>query len=237
MRRRSGVLVAVAAFVVVLVGVAFGVRSGVDRRPAPMAPPFVASPDDQVPPTTPGVEQARALLQLLPRAEARVGQEPFREEAFGRPWADPDRNGCDSRQDAFKAWLGSSTATASCKVSGIAWDPYTGRSLAIPDEAVLDLVVSLRQAWRSGADRWSADKRIAFANDPGNLVPTTEASVVGKAGDGADGWMPPQASYWCEYARSYVGTKSAYSLTVTRDEAQALETALSTCGPSTISTA
>lgn len=229
----AGLVVAAAAFA------GAQPRSAGPHAPeaAPVTATFVSSPDDKMPPGTPTEAAARELLRLLPRAEARLGQEPYEQARFGTSWADPDKNGCDGRQDALTRWMGHDPTKAPCMASGDISDPYTGRTLNVPEDIHLDHVVPLREAWRAGADRWSTDKRLAFANDPGNLIPTSGSANLSKADKPADQWLPPSQTYWCEYARVYVFTKSAYSLTVTRPEAHALGVALDTCAVSAMTTA
>lgn len=206
----------------------------VEISASPLSPSFVSSPDDHVPPGTPGAQEARELLRTLPRAEPRLDQKPYQRELFGPDWADPDKNGCNGREDALGGWAGIDRARGACASSGSFRDPYTGRWLTVPMGIDVDHVVPLKEAWRAGADRWSAGKRLAFANDPGHLIPVSIAANRSKGDKTPDRWMPTDPTYWCEYARVYIAAKSAYSLTVTAPEAHALGVGLDTCAPSAV---
>lgn len=60
--------------------------------------------------------------------------------------------------------------------SGTLHDPFTGEVLAFErgpqsSEAVqIDHLVALYDAWRTGAQEWTAEVRTLFANDPANLL-------------------------------------------------------------------
>lgn len=193
--------------------------------------------DDPVPPGTPSPEAAWELLEQLPRAELDPDLPPYVRGEFGSPWSDTDRNGCNNRQDALALWLKAAIAHGACSVHGSISDPYTGRELAVPGEIDLDHVVPLKEAWRSGASRWSPELRVAFATDLRHLIPTSATANRSKADKPPHRWMPPARTYWCEYAAVYIGAKAHtdYRLSVTDAEAEVLATALGTCAARTIS--
>jgi hypothetical protein len=63
----------------------------------------------------------------------------------------------------------------SCVVmSGLLHDAYTGKTItfrkAQASDVQIDHVVPLGLAWQLGAAQWSQGKRVAFANDPANLL-------------------------------------------------------------------
>ena len=102
-----------------------------------------------------------------------------------------------------------------------------GRSLrALID---IDHIVSLGNAWATGAFAWPIEKRAAFANDPLNLLPT-DAGANRQKGDGdAATWLPANNSYRCEYVSRQVAVKAKYDLWVTAPEKTAMERVLATC--------
>jgi len=95
----------------------------------------------------------------------------------------------------------------------------------------MDHVVAVAAAWRTGAIRWDAARRLRFANDPLNLVAVT-ASVNRQKGDGdAATWLPPRKSYRCTYLARQIAVKARYGLWVTSAERAAMRRVLATCSP------
>lgn len=92
-------------------------------------------------------------------------------------WSDPDRNGCDARNDTLKRDLIAviyKSGTRDCKViGGQLTDPFSGKIIIFsPSKVVIDIdhVVSLSNAWQTGAAYFDKPTRLAFANDPLNLL-------------------------------------------------------------------
>ncbi|MEU7135020.1 HNH endonuclease family protein [Streptomyces sp. NPDC046261] len=120
-----------------------------------------------------------------------------------------------------------------CRVVGGEWRSeyeYKGRTMADPLRLDVDHLVPLRNAWGSGANRWSFQKRREFAND---LLATPELIVVStwtnraKGDKGPERWMPKGSE--CTYARAWVAVKDYYRLSVTEAERAALYKALDHC--------
>ena len=126
-------------------------------------------------------------------ARLRVGREAPRtvppRGAFGPLWADVDRNRCDTRDDILRRDLIQVTLEpgSRCVVtSGTLLDPYTGRQISFvrrtPAQRVqIDHVVALGDAWRSGASRWTARRRLHYANDPFVLLAVDGAQLAAKS--------------------------------------------------------
>ncbi|MFF3411023.1 hypothetical protein ACFYW8_33405 [Streptomyces sp. NPDC002742] len=84
-------------------------------------------------------------------------------------------------------------------------------------------MVLLAEAWRSGADTWTADQRKAFGNnlkDPQLLI----ASESSKSDSGPADWKPANHAFWCTYAKDYTHIKSVWKLTTTDAEKTAAST-------------
>lgn len=186
----------------------------------------------RTPPGVPAVDRARSTLQALKRDSA-TNTPLFLSEAFGGTWSDVDANGCGTRDDVLATWMGRIHVAGRCTSVGSLVDPYTGASLKAPDDVVLDHAVSLDDAWRSGASKWTPLRRNQFYNDVRNLVPTSANTARVKArlkgASFATVWLPPRADYHCAYASIYVGIKGYYSLTITEPTAAKLALALDTC--------
>ncbi len=180
---------------------------------------------------------ALAQLASLEVAPALPG-EAYDRTAFGTPWTDVDGNGCDTRNDVLARDLVSARGEGSSCVllAGTLHDPYSGEALvfergATSSSAVqVDHVVALSDAWRSGASRWPRARRVAFANDPLNLLAVDGALNEEKSGSDAAGWLPPEPGYRCPYVARQVAVKTRYGLQVTATERSAMVAALQRCG-------
>lgn len=153
-------------------------------------------------------------------------------------WSDPDRNGCDSRNDVLKRDLKIvvfKSGTGNCKViSGQLLDPFSGRLLHFDlnlatSNIDIDHVVSLSNAWQTGAAYFDKETRQMFANDPLNLL-AVDARLNRQKGDGdAATWLPPSKSFRCEYVARQVTVKYKYELWITPPEKLAMIKILDKC--------
>ena len=151
-------------------------------------------------------------------------------------WSDPDRNGCDARNDTLKRDLTNITykvGTRDCKViAGQLLDPFSGKliSFSANGKAIdIDHVVSLSNAWQTGAAYFDKNKRNQIANDPLNLL-AVDAKLNRKKGDGdAATWLPPNKTFRCEYVGLQISVKAKYALWVTAAEKTAMEKVLQAC--------
>ena len=151
-------------------------------------------------------------------------------------WSDPDRNGCDARNDILKRDLTDITykeGTRDCKViAGQLLDPFSGKVIIFsPTKVVIDIdhVVALSNAWQTGAAYFDKSVRMQIANDPLNLL-AVDSKLNRQKGDGdAATWLPPNKSFRCEYVARQVAVKAKYKLWVTEPEKVAITKILSNC--------
>ena len=151
-------------------------------------------------------------------------------------WSDPDRNGCDARNDTLKRDLTEviyKAGTRDCKViSGLLLDPYSGKVITFSStKSTIDIdhVVALSNAWQTGAAYFDKTKRQQIANDPLNLL-AVNFSLNRQKGDGdAATWLPPLKSYRCEYVARQIAVKAKYLLWVTAAEKDAKIKILEKC--------
>ena len=151
-------------------------------------------------------------------------------------WSDPDRNGCDARNDTLKRDLTNITykvGTRDCKViAGQLLDPFSGKVITFSTTKVvidIDHVVALSNAWQTGAAYFDKNKRSQIANDPLNLL-AVDSKLNRQKGDGdAATWLPPSKEFRCEYVARQVAVKAKYGLWVTKPEKVAIDKILSTC--------
>lgn len=183
------------------------------------------------------VDRARTELAAL-EVKGRAPRTGYSRDEFGPAWSDVDRNGCDTRNDVLARDLTGITyteGTDGCVVlTGTLQDPYSDTEIAFERgensaDVQIDHVVALSDAWQKGAQQWSAQQRLEFANDPANLW-AVSGPVNQSKGDGdAATWLPPSRGFRCAYAAQQVRVKAAYGLWVTEAEHEALGRQLDTC--------
>jgi hypothetical protein len=151
-------------------------------------------------------------------------------------WSDPDRNGCDARNDTLKrdlTQISFKSGTRGCKVlTGQLLDPFSGKVITFSSTKSnidIDHVVALSNAWQTGAAYFDKTKRQQIANDPLNLL-AVDFSLNRQKGDGdAATWLPPLKSYRCDYVARQIAVKAKYGLWVTQPEKGAIIKLLEKC--------
>ena len=181
-------------------------------------------------------ENALTALNKLP-VKGRAPKTGYSREQFPH-WKDPDKNGCDSRNDILKRDLTKvvfKEGTNNCKViSGTLLDPYSNKLITFDldkSSSTIDIdhVVALSNAWQTGAFQLTLDQRTNFANDPLNLL-AVDFKLNRQKGDGdAATWLPPFKSYRCTYVARQVSVKAKYKLWVTAPEKTAIANLLKSC--------
>ncbi|MEV4222618.1 MULTISPECIES: HNH endonuclease family protein [unclassified Nonomuraea] len=208
------------------------------------APPATAtSPLGNVSGTRPGLAPitsaedraaARRVIERV-RVAARGSSSGYRRTRYGGNWADTAsgvpyaRNGCRTRDDLL-ARDGHNIryrAGSDCEVVAMDLvDPYTGQridwSKRDADEVQVDHVVPLAYGWRMGARRWPMGKRVAFAQDPLNLLPVKGSANEAKDASGPASWLPPRRQVRCAYVTRFAQVAVKYDLPVTRADKAAM---------------
>ena len=179
---------------------------------------------------------AFALLAILPVKGPAPMTGYVRAAMFGAAWLDEDRNGCDTRNDMLSRDLTAIVKSGSCRVlSGRLVSPYTGRVIDFvrgnrTSTAVqIDHVVSLGDAWRTGAQQLTGAQRMALANDPINLFAVDARSNAQKSDGDTATWLPASKPFRCTYVSHQVSVKATYGLWVTQAEHDAMARVLSDC--------
>ena len=257
----------------VLVVVAIALVSGVGYLSAERGPTSQDSSADggtavppAVPPAVPASAlsstEALALLATLPEAVytddgSYAGN---REELFGDAWAfDFDQNGCDTRNDILTRDLTSADIDpGTCRVfSGILTDPYTGETIDFERgqdtsaEVQIDHLLPLKAVYATGGEAWPAEKRVALANDPVNLLAVKGSENSSKSDSLPSDWLPgfypdvsdrhdlgqrvawddlpEDTSLQCWYVDKLVPVFVAYDLGLTPEDRAAMTAVLTTC--------
>ncbi|EYR63961.1 hypothetical protein N866_16960, partial [Actinotalea ferrariae CF5-4] len=180
---------------------------------------------------------ARSALDALP-VRGRAPRTGYDRAEFGDGWVDVDADGCDTRNDVLARDLTEVTtdpATGGCVVlAGRLLDPFSDEVIAFrrgehSAEVQVDHVVALADAWQKGAQQWSVEQRVAFANDPANLLAVDGDLNQAKGASDAATWLPPHRGFRCRYVLTQTTVKAAYGLWVTAAEREAIARELDRC--------
>ena len=80
--------------------------------------------------------------------------------------------------------------------TGVLNDPYTGETIAFQrgqgtsNAVQIDHVVAVGEAYESGADYWTKEQRVAYANDPYVLLAVKGSANASKSDKDAAHWLP-----------------------------------------------
>ena len=114
------------------------------------------------PPGIPSTATAISQLDALP-VETEGSMTGYDRDEFTH-WI--TRDGCDTRETVLARDGDDVEAGSDCRpTSGDWYSEYDGASFTDGSDLDIDHVVPLAEAWRSGADSWSAQEREDFAND------------------------------------------------------------------------
>lgn len=197
-----------------------------------------SSPVDVVDTTATSGDDAAAALNAL-QVKGRAPKTDYSRDQFGKAWADTDHNGCDTRNDVLNRDFTNIThkaGTHDCKVTtGDLTDPYTAKEIHFKSgkktsQAVqIDHVVSLSDAWQTGAQQLSKETRTELANDPLNLLAVDGPTNSKKSDGDAATWLPSNKGFRCDYVARQIAVKSTYHLWVTEAEKSAMSGVLDSC--------
>lgn len=171
------------------------------------------------------VHLVRAINDLPVAAETRSG---YQRTKF-RLWVDANHDCQDTRDEVLAAE--SLVRVHGCDIQRGKWRSYydgvvTRRSTTFD----IDHLVPLAEAWASGARRWTAATRQAYANDLGDsrtLVAVSASSNRSKGDRDPAQWMPRLGK--CTYVKQWVAVKIRWSLKENPAEKRALRSQASRC--------
>jgi hypothetical protein len=186
-------------------------------------------PGGSAPAAGPGPAAASAQLDAL----AVAGQKAMTGYSRDRfpHWRIVEK-GCDTRDEVLKRDGTGVQSSKDCKITSGTWvSAYDGKTFTDPQQLDIDHMVPLANAWRSGADSWTDDKRSDFANDMTRpqLIAVSLTTNRSKGDQDPSTWKPPSQSFWCEYAQRWIVVKTYWKLTITDREKAALREMLGTC--------
>jgi len=104
------------------------------------------------------------------------------------------------------------TNPRNCVVRTGEWlDEYTGKTFNVAVQVDIDHVIPLMYAHTHGGDRWPAQKKLQFANDPLNLMLVEKREIKKKNERGPDRYLP-RKEFQCEYAGMWDAIAKNYDL-------------------------
>ena len=184
-----------------------------------------------------GPDWATDLLSLLAVID-NPAPVPYDRDDWGSGWSDEDGDCLSTRHEVLMHEAAESVFLRDdgCLVTGGTWlAEFTGTVVSDPRDLDIDHFVPLANAHRSGAWEWSAETKRSYYNDltdPRHLIAVTSSANRSKGSRGPDEWKPPDETYWCTYADTWVDIKVRWELSVTSDELDALQLMLLACdGP------
>ncbi len=201
------------------------------------------TPDTIEPPTDIDeviVGQSLDALDLLATLPVEPEFEGGYDRGLFRHWVDADGDGCDSRQEVLMdESLTPVTLGAGCRVESGTWfSAFDGDTLTNPASVDINHTVPLKEAWQSGADRWSPLRREEFAND---LQDDRTLGAVSSGANRQQGerdpavWLPNDRAAACQFVIDWVAIKATWGLSVDQMERDAIEATLLAC-PARIAT-
>lgn len=242
-RRITGILLIAVAVVVMVFQSQSAHVPNTSRSPQPTTPAEAkqTSVAATASASTASPQLAIDTLNTLP-IKGRAPKTGYSRALFGDGWL--LTGGCDTRNIILHRDLVEVTVNSSCKVTtGVLADPYTGTTISFTrgadtsDLVQIDHVVALSNAWQTGAQQLTLEQRIAFANDPLELLAVDGAANQAKGDGDAATWLPANKAFRCQYVARQIAVKAKYSLWVTEAEKSAMRRVLADCSEQALPTA
>lgn len=113
-----------------------------------------------------------------------------------------------------------------CSVASGKWnDPYTGQAFKSSEDIQIDHFIPLKNAYMSGAYKWSFRARCLYANFLGSdyhLLSVNGSQNMSKGDRAPDRYIPPNSEYTCTYIKNWLSIKFLWGLKMTAPEAEAI---------------
>ncbi|MEX5236103.1 excalibur calcium-binding domain-containing protein [Kocuria arenosa] len=202
---------------------------------APAEPPSATATAEETVAPAASSEALSALNEL--KVAARGTMSDYDREGLFGGWIDADGDCEDTRQEILNRDLDDVVSADGCTVdSGVLDpDPYTDTTInfvrgpATSSDVQIDHVVSLGNAWITGARNLTQQERVELSNDPLNLLAVDGPTNQAKSDKPADEWLPPNVGFRCEFVALQIAVKAKYELWVTAPEKTAMTEVLADC--------
>lgn len=160
--------------------------------------------------------------------------EPYNRKKHFGSWKDLDGDGMNSRHNVlFDSSIAENTEVtlkSGKKFVGEGlWIDYLGDNVLYHSRnATIDHLISLKEAWLSGACHWNAEKRQLFFNSPikGQLVVTSSAINQSKSSYDVSKWLPHNPNQTEDFLYNWIAIKKHWELSVDPEEWKTLESFL-----------
>ncbi len=163
-------------------------------------------------PADAATQNAQTLLTSLPVSPEHAGGY---ERSMFKHWI--RQNGCTTRQDVLIRDAIGGRLNGCTMVDARWYSAYDGVTTTNARTFDIDHEVPLKEAWDSGAWRWTPDRRTAYANDLGyvnSLIAVSASSNRSKSDQDPAEWMPPNTADTCRYVKAWIGVKYRWRLAV-----------------------
>lgn len=222
--RRRRVITMIMSLLVL--GVILIINRPFDQPPAPKTTTQSNSVNSA---TSPAIDALKTLV-----VKGRAPKTDYTREQFGAGWN--TIQGCDTRNIILNRDLTDVQVDKNCNViKGTLSDPYTGKIIAFvrgsttSGDVQIDHVVALSDAWQTGAQLLSKEKRIELANDSLELLAVDGLTNQQKSDGDAATWLPPNKAFRCQYVTRQIAVKQKYVLWVTQAEHDVIQSILQSC--------
>ncbi len=153
----------------------------------------------------------------VPTTEKRLEKKRYSRKYF-KHWIDVDGDCQNTRDELLLSWSEAPVKFQTkrrCKVVSGRWKDFYYNEVIL-DASLIDVdhIVPLKNAWESGANKWSDRIRIDFANDYDNLVVTNRSYNRSKGSQTPLTWSPIDRSYYCKYLNRWIEIKKKYELEI-----------------------
>lgn len=150
--------------------------------------------------------------------------------SFFKHSIDDDGDCLDTRQEVLQKDSLKPVKIQDCRVIQGKWyDGYGGQFYTQTFKLDIDHIVPLHEAWKSGADKWTAKQREVFANDYENLIAVNKSLNRQKSDKDPAEWLPPHKEYICEYIAKWLHIKGKYNLAIDSKEQEKIKKIQGNC--------
>ncbi len=153
----------------------------------------------------------------------------------GGHWGDRGMDCRDTRAEVLEATslVPVVFSKSACVVKlGLWYDPYSDSTFEFAHDLDIDHFIPLKEAYESGADKWSAAERSDFANEylkSANLIPVWSSLNRSKGAREPHEWLPPNIEYACDYLSRWAYIKWFSGLSVDKNECGFIKARLTEC--------
>lgn len=188
----------------------------------------VSDKDDKAAKDKTPAEVRSEALEALKKIKVAEPQEVAYSRSEWKHWIGSP---CNTRETVLKKQGSKVKADdKTCKILSGSWvDPYSGSTFTDAGKLDIDHVIPLGYAAKHGGNSWSAAKKQEFANDTSQLLAVSASENRSKSDKGPSKYMPPNKSFQCQYAKTWISTASKYGLTLAKADTVSLTAAIQKC--------